>query len=254
MSRSACYLFMVLTSAAAVAQQIPWNPSMRQPYSAPRIFVGLDASVGIARHDAHLQYLDELYGIPCCTYDAGRSTPLSIGVTAEYWVLPTSAVTFSVGIRSESTRFEATPSVLPRNGLPPVTTQYVFDSQAEWLALGIGAKTRLFSSPLTIAANLGAHVRLGSGAIHREVILGPNDFYFVTDPPAKEYQLPAVGLSDISTVVLRPSLAIAYDVPLTYGYYLAPSIRIETTAQSISQRYKWNSTVLSVGFAFYKGL
>lgn len=254
MSRIICSMLMVLALAKATSQQLPWTPSMREPYTAPEYFIGLEASIGTARHDANLPYLDALYGIPCCTYDSGRSMPYSIGLSVERWLLPTSALTFSAGIRSEATKFEAKPFVLPRNGLLPVTTQYVLDTRTEWLAIGIGAKTRLFSSPLTIALNLSGHIALGINATHREVVLGPDDYYFVTDPPSKEYQLPTVGLSDVATFVVRPSIAIAYDVPLSYGYYLAPTFRIETTAQSVSQHYEWNSTVLSVGFTFYKGL
>ena len=249
-----CVVSMMFAFAQAISQQIPWTPSMREPYTAPEFFVGLDASIGAARHDANLPYLDVMYDIPCCMYDQGRSMPYTVGLSVERWVLPSAALAFSVGIRSEATTFEAKPSVLPRNGLLPVTTQYILDTRTEWLGIGIGAKTRVFSTPLTIALNLSGHIALSTSATHREVVLGPDDFFFVTDPPSREHQLPTVGLSDIESFVLRPSIAVAYDLPLSYGYYVAPSFRIETTAQSISQNYKWNSTLLSVGFTFYKGL
>ncbi len=247
-------IMVTCMSVPLAAQQIEWSPSLRRPYEAPRTFVGIDASIGTAWHDAELPYLESIYSIPCCTYREGASKPLAVGFSAETWILPTVAATASLGLRMESTSFTTSPAVLVRNGKPDVLTQYQLDAAVTSVTLGVGAKTRIASMPITVGLSLAGSVLLASEMIHREVVLGPDDFFFVTDPPSKEYVLPTYSLSDVAGFVMRPMLTVTYDIPLTLGYYLAPSIRCETLLGSMSQKNSWGAIGVSVGATLYKGL
>jgi hypothetical protein len=89
---------------------------------------------------------------------------------------------------------------------------------------------------------------------HREVILGPDDYFFVTDPPSKEYELPTASLSDVRGFVVRPALAVTYDVPLSAGYYVSPSLKLETIIGSLSQKHSWSSYGVSLGVSLARGL
>lgn len=247
-------IMLVCMSCPLAAQQIEWTPSLRSPYEAPRAFVGIDASIGAAWHDADLPYLESVYSIPCCTYQEGASKPVSIGFAAENWILPTVAATASVGLRMESIAFTTSPSTLPRNGKPDLVTQYQLDAAVTSLVLGVGAKTRLAATPITVGLSLTGNALLSSEMTHKEVVLGPDDFYFITDPPSKEYVLPTSRLSDVAGFVVRPVLTITYDIPVALGYYIAPSIRCETMLGSLSRQHSWGAIGVSVGATLYRGL
>ena len=241
-------------SLPLAAQQLEWSPSLRRPYEAPRTFVGIDASIGAAWHDADLPYLESVYSIPCCTYQEGTSKPITIGVAAERWILPTVAATASLGFRTESVAFATSPSILLRNGKPDVITQYQLDAAVTSLTLGVGAKTRLPGTPVTVGISLTGNALLASEMTHKEVVLGPDDFYFITDPPSKEFVLPTSSLSDVAAFVVRPALTITYDIPLALGYYIAPSIRCETMVGSLSRQHSWGVIGVSLGATLYRGL
>ena len=247
-------IMIACMSLPLAAQQIEWSPSFRRPYEAPKTFVGVDASLGTAWHDADLPYLESIYSIPCCTYQEGASRPFSIGVAAERWILPTVAATASLGLRMESIAFATSPSTLPRNGKPDVVTQYQLDAAVTSLTLGVGAKTRLSGTPVTVGLSVSGNVLLASEMTHKEVVLGPDDFYFITDPPSREYILPTSSLSDVAGFVVRPVLAITYDIPLALGYYIAPSIRCEPMLGSFSRQHSWGMIGVSVGATLYRGL
>lgn len=247
-------IMVTFVSLPVAAQQIEWSPTLRRPFEAPRTFVGIDASIGAAWHNANLPYLESVYSIPCCTYKEGASNPISIGVAAEKWILPTSAVTATLALRMESIAFAASPSTLVRNGKPDVTTQYQLDASVTSLGLGVGAKTRLAGTPVTVGLSVSGNVLLASEMTHKEVVLGPDDFYFITDPPSKEYVLPTSSLSDAAGFVVRPAITITYDIPLVLGYYVAPSIRCETLLGSLSRQHSWGVIGVSLGATLYRGL
>ncbi|MFN5875780.1 MAG: hypothetical protein ACK45E_05845, partial [Ignavibacteria bacterium] len=53
-------MVLIIGAGLAQAQQLRWTPSLRNPYTAPATFVGIDASVGYSMHSASLPYLDEI--------------------------------------------------------------------------------------------------------------------------------------------------------------------------------------------------
>lgn len=245
-------LLMVVFGASA--QQLPWSPTLRYPFTAPTTFIGFDVSLGYASHTARLPYLDEVYGIPCCTYESGSGAPIGLSGVIESWIVPTIAVSGSIGLVSEALTFATLPVTVPRANKPDLQTQYVLENQQTWAQIAIGTKMRVPASPLTVGVRLAGNVLMGSTMSHKEVVLGPDDYMFLTDPPSKEYVLPDVTFTDVSGFVVRPSIAVTYDVPLAYGYYIAPSLRLETTMSSLSRQHAWNSTTISVGVTLFKGL
>jgi len=238
----------------AHAQQLPWTPTLRKPYTAPTAFVGIDASIGYSLHAASLPYLDEIYAIPCCTYEDGSGTPFAIAAVVETWVAPNTAVLASVGVSSESLTFTTDPISIARTGKPDIQTKYVLEHQQSWASFALGSRVRISSSPVTIGVRLSGNVLVGSAVVHKEVVVGPEDYYFLTDPPSKEYVLPESRLADVAGFVLRPAVVVSYDMPLTYGYYASPYLRVEQTIGSLSRQYSWSSSAVYLGLTVYKGL
>jgi hypothetical protein len=247
-------MVLIIGAGLAQAQQLPWTPSLRNPYTAPATFVGIDASVGYSMHSASLPYLDEIYSIPCCTYEQGSGAPLGLAAVVETWVMPSIAASASFGITSESVVFTTNPITIPRVGKPDLQTRYILEHQQSWVSLALGSRMRLSRSPLTIGLKLSANVLIGSASKHKEEVVGPEDYYFLTDPPSKEYVLPETRLADVASLVLRPAIVVSYDMPLTYGYYLSPQLRIERTLGSLSRQHTWSATTISLGLTLYKGL
>lgn len=254
MRRAACILVMYCMVQSLHAQKIPWAPTLQYPYTAPTAFIGFDVTLGYSVHDASLPYLESIYNLPCCTYEQGSGLPFSVGLSYETWLLPATAVTASLGIRHEASSFSTAPIAIPRNGLPDVRTQYQLRSQSSWVRIGVGGKTRLGTTPMSIGIALYGDVLLSNDMQHKEVVLGPSDYFFVTDPPSKEYLLPTSTFSDVSSISLRPVVRVSYDIPLAFGYYLAPSLILETNVLSLSNQHQWSTFGVAVGVTINKGL
>lgn len=247
-------IVLILSSGLAHTQQLPWNPSLRHPYTAPSTFMGIDASIGYSMHSASLPYLDQVYSIPCCTYEQGSGAPFAVSAVIEKWVMPSITVSASLGISSESLAFTTDPITIPRVGKPDLQTRYVLEHRQSWMSFALGSRMRIHASPLTVGFRLSGNVLVGSASQHKEEVVGPEDYFFLTDPPSKEYILPETRLTDVSAVVLRPAFVVTYDMPLTYGYYASPQLRIEQSLGSLSSKHSWSATTISLGLTIYKGL
>lgn len=254
MRRFACILVMYCMVQLLHAQKIPWTPTLQHPYTAPTSFIGFDATMGYSAHDASLSYLESLYNLSCCTYESGSGLPFSVGLNYETWLLPATAVAASLGIRHEVSVFSTEPVAIPRNGLPDVRTQYQLRSQSSWVRIGVGGKMRLGATPVCVGFAVYGDILLSNDMQHKEVVLGPDDYFFVTDPPSKEYSLPTSAFSDVAGITLRPAVRVSYDVPLAFGYYLAPSLMLETNVSSLSNRHRWSAFGIAVGISINKGL
>lgn len=254
MSRLLLFVLLATFALGLHAQQIPWEPSFREPYTVPKSFVGLSAQSGLSIHEASLTYLDDIYGIPCCTYEGGTGIPLAIGVSSEHWAMANLSVGGDALIAWETTAFATNPSVVPRANGEDLRTRYEMSASMAWLSLSLGAKYRIMQSPWTVGVRLAGNVLLNSTMTHKEVVLGPDSYFFLTDPPSKEIFLPTTGISDLHSFVLLPAVQVSYDLPLSYPVYVSPYIGIGTTLGSFSEQQPWGVTSVSLGVRLLHGL
>lgn len=244
MRAAATFVCLLILAIELDAQGFNWQPTLRRPYQAPRVFVGLDAGTGLAIHSGNLPYLENDIADPCCTYSGGSAIPLRLGVVAEYWFAPRQAVAFRLGLSHQSAGFESATQSYPRSSGAPLETRYQLDAGLSHLQLSGELRQRAGSSMLMVMAGLNANIVISASVTNREVIAGPAGATFVDG--SSEQVLPTSGLDDASSMVLEPYLAVGYDVPLAFGYYLEPRLQLGYTLTSLSAIHPWS--VLDVGF------
>lgn len=254
MIRSLPLVLLLVVACNLGAQQIPWEPSFREPYRAPQTFIGLRAQSGLSIHGASLTYLDDIYHIPCCTYEHGTGIPFSIGISTENWVLPDISVGADASVLWETASFATSPLVVPRSNGEDLRTRYEMAASTSWLTLGLHANYRLARSPWTIGFRMAGSVLLSSTMAHKEVVLGPDSYYFISDPPSKEVQLPVASISDLRGLTLQPGMQVAYDLPLTLPVYISPYLGVGTIIGSLSEQHRWGVTTVSIGVRLMHGL
>ncbi|MBU3678072.1 MAG: hypothetical protein FGM32_00505 [Candidatus Kapabacteria bacterium] len=233
------------------AQGFDWQPSLRRPYQAPTMFLGLEAGMGLASHRGALPYLEKDIANACCSYENGSSTPIRIGLLAEYWFAPQQAVALQVGLVMQSAEFAAPISTYPRANEAPLVTQYLLNANLTHLTVGAEFRQRVGGTMLVVDAGARANILVSSSMANRETVVGPPDATF-TDG-SREAVLPTTGLDDAASVVLEPYLSVGYDVPLSFGYYIEPFLRIGTTIGSLSAAHPWRSSDLGLGIRVMRG-
>lgn len=233
------------------AQGFDWQPSLRRPYQAPLTFVGIEAGMGLASHRGTLPYLEKDIANPCCSYENGLSTPIRLGLLAEHWFAPQQAIAVQLGLVMQSAEFAAPVTTYPRASGPPLTTQYLLNAKLTHLSIGAEFRQRVSGSMVVLAAGARANALVSSTVANRESIVGPPDATF-TDG-SREAVLPTSGLDDAASVVLEPYLSVGYDLPLSFGYYLEPFLRIGTTIGSLSASHPWRSSDVGFGLRLMKG-
>lgn len=247
---------MLITAVLALApdlsaQGFDWQPSLRRPYQAPTMFMGLEAGMGLASHHGSLPYLEKDIANPCCSYENGSSIPIRIGLLTEYWFAPQQAIAMQLGLVMQSAEFVAPISTYPRASGLPLATQYLLNAKLRHISLGAEFRQRIARSMVVVAAGARANILVSSSMTNRETIVGPPEATF-TDG-SREAVLPTTGLEDAAPVVLEPYLSVGYDVPLSFGYYVEPFLRVGTTVSSLSAAHRWQSSDVSVGIRLMKG-
>jgi len=244
-------LILVLSAATGLAQGFDWQPSPRRPYEAPRTFLGLELGIASGSHTGSLPYLEADIPNPCCTYESGSGLPIRIGLTGETWIGPRMAAALDVSLQLQSTTFVAAEQSLPRVGRGPLVTRYELDVQTSYLALGASLRQRLGSSMFVASAGMRAGMLLRASMTNREVVVGAPDETFADG--TRVQTLPTTGLADAASVVLEPHLSVGYDVPMSVGYYLTPSIMCGYSLTSLSTNHSWRALSIGVGLRLMKG-
>ncbi len=251
MKRLATIVCVLVLASEAGAQGFDWQPTLRRPYEAPRTFFGLEAGTGLAMHSGDLPYLENDIADPCCTYSGGSAVPLIIGVLGEYWFASRQAVAVRIGLSRQSAGFESGVQSYPRSNGQPLQTRYMMDANLTYLQLSGEFRQRMGSSMIMLMAGLSANVRMSASVTNREVIVGPVGADFIDG--TAEQSLPTSGLDDASSLVLEPYLAVGYDVPLAFGYYLEPRLQIGYTLTSLSAVHPWRVFDVGLGVRLMKG-
>jgi len=244
-------VFVLVLAIELAAQGFDWQPTLRRPYEAPRMFFGLDAGTGLATHAGDLPYLENDIADPCCTYTGGTAVPLRIGALVEFWFAPRQAVALRIGLNRQSAGFESSVQSYPRSSGQPLETRYMMEANLTYLQLSGEFRQRMGSSMIMVMAGLSANVRMSASVTNREVIVGPAGAGFIDG--TTEQLLPTSGLDDAASVVLEPYLAVGYDLPLAFGYYLEPRLQFGYTLTSLSAIHPWRVLDVGLGVRLMKG-
>ena len=236
------------------AQGFDWQTSPRAPYQIPKRYIGLEIGSGYTHHYGSLEYIEQEVGIVCCDYGSGSGFPLSIGVTGEQWITPTTSVVVGLGI----TRFYAmfntlsAPVVLSNGKL--LQTEYVLEGALTYIALTGGVQTRLFGTHLTVGGGLRLLLNAGGSLNQEERVLTPADFLFTENPRSRVKVLGNTFLDDATRLQIEPYVQIGYNLSVASGFYLSPSISIGIPLLTATGSGSWRMIDFGARIRLMKGL
>jgi hypothetical protein len=218
----------------------------------PTRFLGVEVAAQYAMHQGDLTYFEDI--IPCCTFTDGTGIPFRISVIAEQWVAAKTSLQAGLGVTFQSAAFTSPEQQAPMEDGRVIRTEYELQTNITSLAVQAGVRQRLFSSFLSVGADLRGLITIGSSQSLVERVLGPDDYYFTTNPPSKEWQpSSAVVISDISAFVLEPSLVLQYDLALARGSVLSPSINVSMPLTSLASGQSWGYVAVGFGVRLSRG-
>ncbi|MCU0330839.1 MAG: hypothetical protein MUC47_07665 [Candidatus Kapabacteria bacterium] len=248
-------LFLValaLMPRLAMAQGFEWEYSVRTPVAPPRAFVGVEVATGLTTHSGTLTY-SEL--VPCCEFAGSQGTPLWLGIGAEYWLDDERAVWGSLGYRSITGDFSSNQSSFPLADGRALVTHYEYDVSISYVGLQGGLRQRLFQSHASVSFGLRAQALASSSATLEEVVDGPADYFFTTNPPSKVKRIQnARSVADIEPLYLAFLVGGSYDISLYRGGFISPTIMVAVPLTTTSAMSNWRSLDLTLGVRFMQAL
>jgi len=235
------------------AQGFDWQYNARFPSTSPIRFIGAEIASGYTMHNGSLPYLAKDLGFTCCTYENGTGIPLALGITGDYWVAGDWALTGSLGYRAHNASFSAKSDPLPLADGRIFQTEYVYASTLHYAAASVGARYRLLGTHVTIGGGVRGMVLLGTSATHTERILSPDDRYFNGNPPSKEIVHDTRGLPDAQRLMVVPYVQLGYDISISRGVYLSPTLTLGLPLMSVSSDATWRMTDVGIGVRLLRG-
>ncbi len=248
-------LLIVFSSAHSLrAQGYSWEGSLREPLAIPRTYIGLEAQASYAYYPAQLKYVEQSLGITCCTYEDGSGFPVGLSLVGERWVTSHLKISAGVGLSVVGARFVAPTAPVPLSNGQILNTEYVLDGSLTY-ASGFGSvSVRLGSSHVLATVGARFHGYLGGSLTQRERIVAPDNVEFSGQQPGTEVVIAQTFLEHATPLVVEPFAQIGYDVALSYGIVLQPSLMVGLPLMSLSTADPWHMRSVGLGLRLVKGL
>ncbi len=254
MKTLAILCLLLAIAADGKGQGYAWEFSPRFPMFMPTRFVGIEVSGSYAFHSASVLYVEDL--LPCCTFKDGTGVPLRIVVTGEQWLNANLAVGAGLGVQLQSAVLTAPGDTLPvidGNTVELMITEWELATSVTYASIEANSRLRLFTSALSVGVGLRGHIRITSQAQVIERIIQPEDAFF-QDSQSNERVSATADFDQSALFVLEPALSLQYDVPLSTGLVLSPSILVSKPLTSLSSQQDWSYLALGFGVRISRGL
>lgn len=249
-----CVIAFVVVTLPLAAQGYAWELSPREPHSIPRTYVGLEATASFATFPARLEYIEQSSGLSCCTYGDGAGIPVALSVVAERWITPSIKMSAGVGVTSVGASFSTPTQPVPLSNGQILATEYVLDGSLTYIS-GFGSVSmRLGTSHVLVALGARVHGYATGVLTQKERLVAPQGLQFTGQEPGTEVVLGQTFLDHAAPVLIEPFLQLSYDVPLSYGIVLQPSILAGLPLGSLSTRDDWHMRAVGLGLRLVKGL
>jgi len=235
-------------------QGFDWQTSPRYPYEIPKRYVGVEVGTGYTFQYGSLEYLEKDIGITCCTYESGTGIPIRFLVTGEEWIMPSTSVNIGVGITRFGTSFAAASSPVPLPNGELLRTEYQLTGSLTYATVSGGVNTRLFGSNLTVGGGLRLHLYLGGSLQQQEVVLAPSSYQFTGNPRSQVRELGNSFLDQPTPLQVAPYVQVGFNIPLSPGFYLSPSISLGLPLLSVSSADTWRMVDFGAHVKLMKGL
>ncbi|MBK6760236.1 MAG: hypothetical protein IPH85_05120 [Ignavibacteria bacterium] len=250
----AIFLMLCLMSLSSAAQGFDWQTSPRVPYHIPKQYVGLEVGSGYTMHRGSLEYIEQEVGITCCDYEAGRGLPLTVSVVGEQWLSASVSAQAGIGFTLVNASF-VTPSIpVPLSNGDLLQTEYILEGAMTYVTIHGGIGTRLFGTHLTAGGGVRLHVYAGGSLTQKERVVAPDYYLFTQNPRSKEQELGNTFLDFVNRFQIEPYAQIAYDISITKGFYLSPSVSIGMPLFSVTSQDDWRMLNFGARIRLMKGL
>lgn len=236
------------------AQGYSWEHSPREPYTISRTYIGLEAMASLAMYPARLEYIEQSSGLSCCTYGDGTGMPVAVSVVAERWVTSHVKLTAGAGVSTVSASFVAPTQPVPLSNGQILTTEYVLDGSLTYLSGFGSASLRLGTTHALVTLGARVHGYMAGSLTQKERVVSPQGVQFTGPQPGTEIVLGQSFLDHAAPLIVEPFVQLSYDVPLSYGVVLQPSIMAGLPVGSLSTKDDWRMRMVGVGLRLVKGL
>jgi hypothetical protein len=253
----ACFTIALLFTIGALhssGQGYEWEGSPREPLTIPRTYIGLEARASFATHTASLRYIEQELGITCCTYDNGAGFPLALSVVGERWVSSHMKISAGAGVSVVGATFVAPTQPVPLSNGQMLRTEYVLDGSLTYASAFGSISMRLGSSHVLASVGARLHGYLSGSMTQRERIVAPDNVMFTGQEPGSEVVIAQTFLDAATPLIVEPFIQLSYDVPLSMGLVLQPSLHVGLPLMSLSTADDWRMMGYGVGLRLVKGL
>lgn len=245
---------VLVHTATVYGQGYAWEVSPRQPHIIPKTFIGVEATMSYALYPASLSYIEQTTGLRCCTYEDGTGVPIALAVVGERWVGSQVKISAGAGVSMAGASFVAPTQPIPLSNGQTLRTEYVLDGSLTY-ASGFGSVSlRLGRSHVLATLGARVHAYLTGTLTQRERIVSPDGLTFTGQQPSREVILGQTFLDHATPVVVEPFAQFSYDIPLSYGIVLQPSILVGMPLGSLTTNDDWGMRSFGIGLRLVKGL
>ena len=249
-------VFLLLAAMSiARAQGFQWTPSVRLPFEHPRLYVGIEGGAAFEYHWGELRNMEGW--TLCGVYRSAYGQRWSVGAGAEYWVRPDRTIGGIFRWVRRQIRFTHRTDPVPQkdslgNTLPPLVTEYEFVPIVQQLQIGARVKQRLLMPYAFVTAEVMTSVLLSYEATQTERIVSPPERRFADG--SFERTVAATPVAQLATLNVGAAIGVGADIPLIYGVYASPSVRLAMPFFPIERQSLWRALSVSATIAVYVGL
>ncbi len=247
-------VLLVCCRFLAMAQGYPWEGSLREPMTIPRTYIGLEASASYAMYQADLTYIETSLGITCCTYNSGSGIPFAVSLVGEQWMTSHVKLSAGAGVSVIGASFTAPTEPVPLSNGQILRTEYVLDGSLTYASAFGAVSVRLGATHVLATAGMRLHAYMRGALTQRERVLAPEGAMFNGQQPTTEIVLAQAFLDNAAPFVVEPFLQLGYDLPLSYGIVLQPSMTLGLPLTSLTTVDNWRMRSLGFGLRLVKGL
>lgn len=245
-------LIVIITTAQPIwSQGFDWEYSARMPFEIPTLYIGGSILADVSFHSGNIKSLERTF--TCAEYGSGSGFAGGAGLSAEWWIQPRTALSFSTIIRTNNVVFASPTVQLPLATGEFLSERYSLSTNALYLSVVAAAKQRILLPFAFVGAGIQLDSRI-SGSISQKVEALEPTWFKYNDTRSTSKQLSNSEVSELRQLTASLLLSVGYDLDVGEGQYLSPSLNVALPLTSASTATEWYNTTLGIRCSWLFGL
>jgi len=146
-----CIFFLIYSFNQLYSQGFDWQYSSRMPSAFPYLYLGIGAGLNSNMNISSINNIDNC--VICGSFTGGTGSSQIFSFSAEYWISGLTALIANINYNQNNLTMESQPYTVPTQTHNMISV-YRLESEFSYLALDLGAKTRLFDTHLFVGGSL----------------------------------------------------------------------------------------------------